>query len=504
MKIEGYPVISKEEVISLVKDGDTVAFSGFTAAGAAKAVPVMLAEHAREEHRQGRRFRIRVLTGASSGDYIDNDLPKANAISWRAPYQSGRILREQINRQEVEYVDMHLSQLPQTVEAGFLGKINVAVVEATQITSDGRVYFSASIGASPTWLTYAEKVIIELNHYHSPRLSELADIYTIPPPPRRSPINVHTPLTKIGFPYANVNPKKIVGIIETNEPDQVEAFSQEDEISSKIADHVIEFLLKEKAAGRIPPELFPFQAGVGNTANAVLAGLGRHPDIPPFYMYSEVFQDSMMDLIDTGKILGASATSLTIVPEKLKRIESDMDFYNRKIVLRPQEITNHPGIIRRLGVVAMNTALEMDIYGNVNSSHVWGTHIINGVGGSGEFTRNSHLSIFMTPSIAKDGKISAVVPMAPHVDNNEHSVQVVVTEQGLADLRGLGPLERADKIINSCAHPAYRPYLKDYIKREKNNGHICHDLSRCFELHLNFKKYGAMLPDIQLDKDDLH
>ncbi len=495
MKIEGYPVISKSEVVSLIKDGDTIAFSGFSPAGAAKAVPVMLAEHAREEHRQGRDFRLRVLTGASSGDYIDNDLAEANAISWRAPYQGGKILRDQINRQEVEYVDMHLSQVAQTVGAGFFGKVNVAVVEATQITSDGRVYFSTSIGASPTWLAYADKVIIELNHYHSPRLSEMADIFIIPPPPRRSPINVHTPLTKIGFPYAHVDPKKIVGIVENNEPDQVVAFSQEDEISRKIADHVIEFLLNEKSAGRIPPEFFPLQAGVGNTANAVLAGLGRHPDIPPFYMYSEVFQDSMLDLMNAGKLLGASATSLTIVPEKLKQIEANMDFYNRKIVLRPQEISNHPGIIRRLGVVAMNTALEMDIYGNVNSSHVMGTHIMNGVGGSGEFTRNSHLSIFMTPSSAKGGKISAVVPMIPHVDNNEHSVQVVVTEQGLADLRGLGPLERAKKIIHTCAHPAYRPYLMDYVTQGQNKGHISHDLSRCYELHLNFKKYGAMLPN---------
>jgi len=496
MKIEGYPVISKNEVLSLIKDGDTIAFSGFSAAGAAKAVPVMLAEHARQEHGQGRRFRLRVLTGASSGDYIDNDLAQANAISWRAPYQGGKILRDQINRQEVEYVDMHLSHVPQTVAAGFFGKVDVAVVEATQITSDGRVYFSASIGASPTWLTCADKVIIELNHCHSPRLSELADIFMIPPPPRRSPINVHTPLTKIGFPYAHVDPRKVVGIVENNEPDQVSAFSQEDEISRKIADHVIEFLLAEKQAGRIPPEFFPLQAGVGNTANAVLAGLGRHPDIPPFYMYSEVFQDSMMDLIDKGKLLGASATSLTIMPEKLKQIGDNMDFYNRKIVLRPQEISNHPGIIRRLGVVAMNTALEMDIYGNVNSSHVMGTHVMNGVGGSGEFARNSHLSIFMTPSIAKGGKISSVVPMVPHVDNNEHSIQVVVTEQGLADLRGLGPLERAQKIINTCAHPAYRPYLNDYVARGHNNGHICHDLARCFELHLNFKEYGAMLPGL--------
>ena len=202
-----------------------------------------------------------------------------------------------------------------------------------------------------------------------------------------------------------------------------------------------------------------------------------------------------MDLIDAGKLLGASATSLTITPEKLTQLVDNMDFYNQKIVLRPQELSNHPGIIRRLGVIAMNTALEIDIYGNVNSSHLLGTHIMNGVGGSGEFTRNSHLSIFMTPSIAKAGKISSVVPMIPHVDNNEHSVQIVVTEQGLADLRGLGPLERADKIINTCAHPLYRPYLTDYLAKGAC-GHICHDLIRCFEFHRNFMEYGSMLPGL--------
>ncbi len=257
---------------------------------------------------------------------------------------------------------------------------------------------------------------------------------------------------------------------------------------------MIRFLLSEKQAGRIPKEFFPLQAGVGNTANAVLAGLGNHPDIPTFYMYSEVFQDAMLDLLAQGKLLGASATALTVVPEKLKELTDNMDYFGQRIVLRPQEISNHPGIIRRLGVIAMNTALEIDIYGNVNSSHVLGTQIMNGVGGSGEFTRNSHLSIFMTPSIAKQGRISAVVPMTPHVDNNEHSVQVVVTEQGLADLRGLGPLERAETIINTCAHPAYRPYLHDYLQQSPQ-GHIKHDLSRCFELHRNFMAEGSMLPD---------
>ncbi len=175
----------------------------------------------------------------------------------------------------------------------------------------------------------------------------------------------------------------MVGIVENDEPDQVAEFSAEDAVSRKIADHVIRFLLEERQAGRIPEQFFPFQAGVGNTANAVLAGLGAHPDIPPFYMYSELFQNAMVDLMSEGKLLGASATALTVVPEKLTRITDNLDFFGSRIVLRPQEISNHPGIIRRLGVIAMNTALEMDIYGNVNSSHVFGTQVMNGVGEAG-------------------------------------------------------------------------------------------------------------------------
>ncbi|HUV76550.1 MAG TPA: succinate CoA transferase [Desulfobacterales bacterium] len=492
-----YPILTADETALLIKDGDTVSFSGFSPAGAAKAVPAAIAAHAHEEHAKSRRFKIRVLTGASSGRIIDDDLAVAEAVSWRAPYQSGSILRGQINRQEVEYVDMHLSHLPQTVAQGFFGQIDFAIVEATEITADGRVYLTTSIGASPTYLHHAEKVIIELNRHHSPRLREMADIFVMPAPPNRYPIHIYEPMTRIGLPYAVVDPKKVIGIVETDEPDHVEALTGPDKITDHIAEHVVNFLLNEMHDGRIPKNLLPLQAGIGKVANGVLAALGDHPEIPPFNMYSEVFQDAMADLMFAEKLLGASATSLTITSDNLKRIVDNIDFFAKRIVLRPQEISNHPGVIRRLGVIAINTALEIDIYGNVNSSHLYGMDIVNGIGGSGEFTRNGYLSVFMTPSVAKGGRISAIVPMCPHVDNNEHSVQIVVTEQGLADLRGLGPMQRAEIIIERCAHPAYRDYLREYIK-DARPGHIRHDLSRCFELHRNLLEHGAMLPDLKI------
>jgi propionyl-CoA:succinyl-CoA transferase len=494
-----FPRLSPEEAVALIPHGTTVAFSGFTPAGAAKAVPRALATKAQEQHAQGKPFQIRMLTGASCGESMDEALAKAGAIAWRAPYQTSHTLRRMINQEQVEYVDMHLSHVPQTVTFGFLGKINYAIIEATEITPDGRVFLTTSIGASPTYLQQAEKVIIEVNHYHSPRLREMTDILMIPPPPHRNPIQIHDPLTKAGWPYAVVDPKKVVGVVENNEADHVKPFAPPTAASQKIAVHIVRFLVGEMKAGRIPQKFLPLQAGVGNITNGVMAALGKSPDIPPFEMYSEVFQESLIDLMETGKLLGASATSITITPEILKRVYENMDFFAPRIVLRPQELSNHPGVIRRLCVITMNTALEVDIYGNSNSSHAFGTDVVNGIGGSGDFTRNGYLTILMCPSVSKGGKISSVVPMCPHIDNGEHSVEIIVTDQGLADLRGLGPKQRAKTIIENCAHPAYRPYLHRYVEQAPV-GHIRHDLNKCFELHRNFLQYGAMLPDLPLSQ----
>ena len=319
-------------------------------------------------------------------------------------------------------------------------------------------------------------------------------ILNLDPPPHRHSIPLHNSMSRIGTPWVACDPKKIIGIVETNELDDVSPFTDPDAASDRIAQHTVEFLIHEYRAGRIPKEFLPMQAGVGNIANAVMIGLGRSADIPPFTMYTEVFQDGLVGLMESGKLTGASTTALTLSPGKMQHVFDNIDFFAPKIVLRPQEISNNPGIVRRLGVITMNTALEIDIYGHINSTHVAGTQMMNGIGGSGDFTRNAYLSIYMAPSIAKGGRISTIVPMASHVDHNEHSVQIVVTEQGIADLRGLGPAERAKALIENCAHPMYRDYLRQYLAESKP-GHLRHDLAKCFELHRNLLDFGRMLPD---------
>lgn len=487
-----YPQLTAEEAAELISDGAMVAFSGFTPAGAAKAVPLALARRARALHKAGKPFQVRVLTGASTGRSLDDALAEAEAISWRAPYQTSVPLRNQINDGRVAYVDMHLSHVPQSVLFGFFGKIDVAVIEASSVTPDGRVYLTTSVGASPTFLLAAEKVIIELNRSVPEEISGMADIVIPKPPPYRNALDLDYPLQRIGKTYARVDPEKIVGIVETKAQDEFLPFDPPNEVSSAIARHVVHFLLEEIGAGRLPEEMLPLQAGVGDVANAVLAGLGKHADVPNFMMYTEVFQAAAFELMKQERITGASTCALTFTPAQMQDLLGELDFYAPRLILRPQEISNNPAIVRQMGVIAMNTAVEIDVFGHVNSTHVLGRKMVNGIGGSGDFARNAYLSIFMCPSTLKDRTISTIVPMCTHVDHNEHTVHVVVTEQGIADLRGLEPIRRAHRIINTCAHPDYRDYLHSYL-RDAGTGHIHHDLSRCFELHQNLLNSGKML-----------
>jgi hypothetical protein len=203
----------------------------------------------------------------------------------------------------------------------------------------------------------------------------------------------------------------------------------------------------------------------------------------------------MLGLLDSGKLLVASATAFSLSPEAAEHLDARMADYRRRIILRPQEISNHPEVVRRLGCLAMNGMIEADIYGNVNSTHVMGSRIQNGIGGSGDFARNAYISIFVSPSRAKGGAISCIVPMVSHVDHTEHDVDVIITEQGIADLRGLSPRRRARNIIDHCAHPDYRPALDDYLERaihDSHGKHTPHRLDEALSWHIRFLREGGM------------
>jgi len=486
-----FPILTPDEAASRICHDEVIGFSGFTPAGAAKVIPTAIAVRARGEHDAGRPFKVGVITGASTGPSLDGELAKADCIKFRTPYQSDKDLRASINAGKTHFFDMHLSLLPQYIRYGFLGPLDWAIVEAADVSAEGKILLTTSVGAAPTFLKQAKKILIEVNRRHPRELLGFHDIYEPKSPPHRSPIPICAADDRIGTQRVWVDPEKIVGVVESNRPDEVPGFMPVTDVTTRIGCHVAEFLAAELGNGHLPKEFLPIQSGVGNVANAVLGAMGEHPEIPRFQMYTEVIQDSVIDLIQQDRCSFASGVSLTVTDPVLQGIYDDLESYRGRLLLRPQEIANNPEVVRRLGIISINTALEADIFGNINSTHVLGQKMMNGIGGSGDFTRNAYISIFTCPSTAKDGNISAIVPMCSHMDHSEHSVQVLVTEHGVADLRGKDPRERAAAIIQNCVDPSYQNLLQEYFKLTEN-GHTPQSFRSAFAFHETFLKSGDM------------
>jgi succinyl-CoA:acetate CoA-transferase len=493
--------MSAEEAAALVQPGCQIGMSGFTGSGYPKAVPMALARNVADAHLRGEKFKVNVFTGASTGPELDGALAMSGAMQLRPPYQSDPITRKLINSGDMQYIDMHLSHVAHRVEYGFLGKLDLAIIEVTAILEDGRCIPSTSLGNNQTWIDCAEKVILEVNSTQPMELEGLHDVYYgLGMPPFREPIPLTSASQRIGQPYLKIPIEKVAGIVLTDVPDRSTAFKAPDETSKRIAGHVLEFLTWEVKKGRLPQSLLPLQSGVGNIANAMLYGLQECP-FEGMTAYTEVIQDGLVGLMETGKLLSASATAFSLSPEMVTELMPKIGEYRERIVLRSQELSNNPGIIRRLGVIAMNGMIEADMYGNVNSTHIMGSSIMNGLGGSGDFARNGFISIFMAPSTAQKGTISTIVPMVSHVDHTEHDVNVLVTEQGLADMRGLSPTQRARLVIENCTHPDYKAELKDYASRAMRlamGKHTPHLLTESLSWHSRYLRSGHML---QQDRD---
>lgn len=485
------PFVSADEAAKLINHRDLVGFSGFTPAGAAKAVPKALATRAERLHLEGMPFKIGVMTGASTGPSLDGSLARADSILFRTPYQSNPDLRKQINAGKTHFFDMHLSVVAQSLRYGFFGPMQWAVIEACDVTPEGEIVLTSSVGNSLTFCHQAERIIVELNRRHPKELRGFHDLYEPLDPPHRREIPIYSVSDRIGSDCIRVDPGKIAAVVETNLEDETSEFKPATEITQKIGQNIADFLAAELKGGRIPHPFLPIQSGVGNIANATLSALGNHPGLPPFEMFTEVIQDSVIDLVRSGRIPFATGTSLTLSPPVLQAVYDDLDFFRSRLLLRPQEITNNPELVRRLGLIAINTAIEVDLFGHVNSTHVMGREMVNGIGGSADFTRNAFLTVFTCPSIARKGAISAIVPMVTHVDHSEHSVQVLVTEQGVADLRGKDPTERAKLIIEHCAHPSYRDELRGYLGIV-SRGHMPVTLSDAFAMHEEYARTGTM------------
>lgn len=489
---------SAEEAAQWIHHGDTVGTSGFTGSGYPKAVPMALADRIQQAHDDGKPFQIQLLTGASTGPELDGALAKVNGVSYRAPFNTDPNMRQRVNAGDTNYLDMHLSHVAPLFRSGALGDMDVAIIEVSAIREDGTLIASTAVGNNQLWLDSAKKVILEVNDWQCRELESMHDIWEVSSTFPHQIIPIVNVSDRIGKHYMSVDLDKVVAVVKTHASDRNAPFSPSDDNARAIAGHLLEFFDYEIKKGKMPSQLLPLQSGIGNVANAVMEALNEG-HFENLCAYTEVIQDGMLTMLEDGKMSSASATAFSLSPEKAKYFNENIGIFLNKIVLRSQEISNHPEVIRRIGCIAMNGAIEADIFGNVNSTHIMGTRMMNGIGGSGDFARNAYLSIFMTPSLAKGGNISSIVPMISRVDHISQDVQVIVTEQGLADLRGLSPRSRAQVIIENCAHPTYRPLLKEYYRLGLENVSMQtpHLLKEALSWHDQFVATGSMLSELK-------
>ncbi|KAJ7772918.1 hypothetical protein DFH07DRAFT_801946 [Mycena maculata] len=497
------------DLAPLFKNDDYIGWSGFTGVGYPKRVPTAIADHVEANNLQS-QMRFNLFVGASVGTEVEDRWAKLDMIARRYPHQVGKEIAKGINAGRIEFADKHLSMFPQDLTYGYYSlkkthgdpkkPLNWAIVEATAITEDGHIVPGASVGASPEILESAEKIIIEVNT-HLPNLQGLHDISASFIPPYRQPYLISHPEDRIGKTSIAIDPDRVVAIVESHLPDNTGANAPENAESVAIAGHLIQFLSEEVDAGRLPKSLLPLQSGIGNVANSIIGGLAAGP-FDKVMVWTEVLQDTFLQFFDSGKLDFATATSIKFSPEGFDHFYSHWSEYKDRLLLRSQQVANAPEIIRRLGVIAMNTPLEVDIYAHANSTCALGSRMLNGLGGSADFLRNAKLSIMHTPSSRPTKTdptgISCIVPFASHIDQTEHDLDVVVTEQGLADLRGLSPRERAPVIIKNCAHPDYKDLLLDYYERSLHEclaggrGHEPHMLRNAFKFHTNLMEHGTM------------
>ena len=499
-------VVPVEETIELFKDGMNLGWSGFTPAGYPKAVPIALAEHVEKNNLQG-KLRFNLFIGASVGAETENRWAQNDMIDRRWPYQTGKDIAAGINAGRIRMGDKHLSLFAQDLAYGFYtkdspsGKLDLAIIEVSAITEDGGLVPTASCGVIPEILQVCDKVIVEVNTA-MPSFEGMHDIVVQKAPPNREVLGITRADTRIGTTYVSCDPSKIIAIVESQHADKGNVLADADDGSVAIANHLLEFFGAEVKAGRLLKSLLPLQSGVGSIANAVVVGLANGPFFN-LSVYTEVLQDGMLDLFDSGRLDCASSCSLSLSENSgFPRFLEKRDFYAPKITLRPLAISNNPEVARRLGVIAMNTPVEIDIYGHANSTLVNGTRIVNGIGGSGDFLRSGFLKIMHTPSTRPSKTdptgICCVVPHAQHIDHTEHDLDVVVTEQGLADMRGLAPKDRAKCIIDNCVHPDYKPILQEYLDMAskeclaKKVGHEPQLWDRVFKMQLNLAQNGTM------------
>jgi acyl-CoA hydrolase len=462
-----------------------VAMSGYSGAGYPKAV----VESLRERKIAGEDFGINLTTGANV-PWVDERLGSVGLLKKRVPMVAHKVLGTLVNKGEVHYVEQQMNRMPRLLRRNAFGPIDLLVVEALGFDAQGNLIPTNSIGMLDYLMQAADKIIIEINRAQHERLASLHDIYITQAPPFTQPIPLVKPNQRIGKRGIPFDHRKIVAIVETDIPEISTQVYKATQVSSTIAQNLFNFLEVEykDLKGFLPP----VQTGFGTISDSITTGF-QNTNFKDIQFFCGGVGESAMTLLESGKALSLSTGGLGM-NEKVASILSSFAHLEDSLVIRNGSVTNSSEIINRLSLIALNTGIEIDIYGNVNSSHITGSRVVNGIGGGANFAQNSGLSVVLIPSLSKGGAISNIMPMVSHQDINEHDVDVVITENGVADVRGLDDVQRAEKIISSCASLEYKESLSLYLQRaiKISGGHHPQIPLEAFGWYKRLKETGTM------------
>lgn len=468
---------AEDAVKKFVAGSKAIAISGMTGTGYPKVVPRAMSEYV---ERTGEKFDVVVYGAGTVGVDLEEHLSRIG-IRRRFPIgASAEVTRKLVNSREFEAYDMWLTEYSRWLRDDVLTRrfsgIDIAIVEATGVTEEGLV-LGTSVDASPVFIEKARGVIVELSLV-KPYMLGLHDIYV---PKINEVIPVRSVLDRIGDRVVKIPKSKVMAVVPSTIDDQRGAYSPGGDIDRRVVENIVDFLSKEASEDpNLRTDYVTLQPAAGPIASLLADRI--HEIGFSLSIWGEIASVRWLKTL-SGNVKAISGSAIYTLPgdERLREeFYENIDEFKDRVVLRPQAISNSPEIISRFYHINVQQAIEVDVYGQVNITYI-GDRFIVGVGGSGDHAKASYITIVALPSITGSG-LPRVVPLVYHVDLVDHDVDIIVTDQGWADLRGLSPLEKARAIIEECAHPSYKDMLWDYLETVvKKTGHRPVDLRKAVE-----------------------